>query len=142
MQLLYCDKYVDQGTWWVISFQPEAGLHPSCSTEEVGWGAGGAQPSSPRGRKQKLPSSFPCSASPRPRMQPMQPVHCPLLWPDTLCASLHILLPVTLESGLPGDRHANRGSKQLSESPRGTWLQSGLSIAAQSRVFLVQKTSL
>lgn len=77
MQLLYCDKYVDQGTWWVISFQLEAGLHSSQSTEEVSWGAGGAQPPSPRGQKQKLPSTFPRSASPRPRMPPSQPAHCP-----------------------------------------------------------------
>lgn len=66
MQLLYCDKYVDQGMLGVICSEPEAGFHPSQTTEEVSWGARGAQPPFLSGQKQDLPSTFPCSANPRP----------------------------------------------------------------------------
>lgn len=69
-QLLYCDKYVDQGVLGVICSEPEAGFHPSQSTEEVSWGARGAQPPFPSGQKQDLPSTFPCSANPRPERGP------------------------------------------------------------------------
>lgn len=43
MQLLYCDKYVDQGMLGVMHSKPKAGLHPAQSREEVSWGEEGSQ---------------------------------------------------------------------------------------------------
>lgn len=128
MQLLYCDKYADQGMVGVIHSKSKAGLPPAHSRGEVGWGGRVANPPSPSGQKQKLPSAF-----------------------SFLCKPSHSTAPFSSQIQLPAPLfHAlnNRGirtprfqvcKRKLSVAQRIAWwnvlgnLGIGLSTVAQSR---------
>lgn len=136
MQLLYCDKYVDQGMLGVMHSKPKAGLHPAQSREEVTWGGGVcAHPPSPSGQKQELPSAFPSFAN----------ISLPPSLARSICHSHPPPLfhaPNNHEIRTHSYRCASGGSMWPSEWPRGMWLQIGLSTLPDPESFLVAMTVL